>query len=562
MNDTAAARGTRDFRGLGILAVAALAIILAAGALLPVYSDEIGWRFQERAWIDGVDKLYSDLCGPNTLAAPPWFMMPIRWFSATANQALADPLFVRLEGVACAFAWAALTWALIARLAVGRGQRFKVQALAFALLGMGMLPLLLVMSRPEQPLLLSVTLMLLIALAKPGDTAATALKAAGIVLLAGVAMSYHMKGVAYAPVALACLAVCGRGRATIAPRLIGAAALIATTAAAASYWVGRFRCPGDAMLARQQGDENLASALSAGMSVPDFLLAAIKGANPLNYVSLTVPNNKPMSNWVPENLFPHAIPPVFKGALLLLWGAAILIAAAKLARFLWRERLRALAEPRILPALAILACVIVWGASQVNRNVYEAAHILPMLVLFVVLCLTLPTAEPGGRTRALDWLVPAATVFALVSQVAVLTYVGPSLLAAARIPGALPKQEFSVSLAGYGAVRADIARAMTLAGIPAGSRQPGLMVDDVTYLALQRHPLPFHRLGVTEAWNASIDKPSAYLVSRNSAGVVAACRHLPMEMELAAAVSGQICALSPARLKELAAPPASIWGDE
>lgn len=49
---------------------------LLGGMMLPVYTDEIGWRLQERAALDGVDKLYSDICGPNTLAVPPSFMWP------------------------------------------------------------------------------------------------------------------------------------------------------------------------------------------------------------------------------------------------------------------------------------------------------------------------------------------------------------------------------------------------------------------------------------------------------------------------------------------------------
>ncbi|MEO5587341.1 MAG: hypothetical protein ABIQ81_06570 [Novosphingobium sp.] len=561
MSDSAMS-ATRVDRVVQALVVAGFILVLGLGALLPVYSDEIGWRLQERAWIDGVDKAYSDLCGPASLAAPPWFMMPVRWFSASANQMLANPLFVRMEGVACAIAWVALVWVLIARLTTDRTRRLSVRTLVFALLGMGTLPYLLVMSRPEQPLLLALTLMLLIALSRPGGAAVTAVKAAGIVLLAGVAMSYHLKGVAYAPVALACLAVCANGRATIAPRLVAAGALLAAMAASASYWISRFQCPGDALMATKMGEENLASALSAGVAWPAVLLQAVKGVSPMNYVLLAVPSNTPMSAWVPEKLFPDLVPPIFTVALWLPWAAAILMAAIMLTRFVWRERMGALREPRVLLALAIMACVMVWGASQVNRNVYEAGHVLPMLALFVALCLTLPAAWPGWLTRPVGWLIAVAAVVALSSQVVLVRFTAQPLLAATQIPGALPKQEFSVSLAGYGTVRTDIAKAMALAGIAADSRQPGLMIDDVTYLALQRHPLPFHRLGVTEAWNIGIDNPAAYLVSRNSAGVVASCRHLPMEMELAAVTSGEICALSPAMLKELAAPPPSLWGDE
>src|ERR1700712_4792485 len=98
------------------LATAGYLLSLLVGMLVPVYTDETGWRFQERAAIDGVDILFNDVCGPNTLARPFWYMMPARWFSALANQALASPLFVRGEGVLCALAFAGLIWLLLRRL--------------------------------------------------------------------------------------------------------------------------------------------------------------------------------------------------------------------------------------------------------------------------------------------------------------------------------------------------------------------------------------------------------------------------------------------------------------
>lgn len=555
MSDVAAPTTMRRYRWLGAFIPGAFLCVLAIGALLPVYSDEIGWRFQERAGIDGVDKGYSDICGPGTLARPPWFMMPVRWFSAATNQALADPLFVRLEGVACAFAWIALVWILIARLERDDVKRRGVRTLVFALLGMGTLPFLLVMSRPEQPLILTLTLATLIALSPQGNAARTAVKCAAILVLAGIALSYHLKGVAYVLVPIACLVVCARGRKTVAPRILAVGVLVAATAAAASYWVGRFRCPGDPLLAKMLAEENLAAAISSGARLPDIVLLAMKEANPLNYAALAALKNNSMSFWIPANLFPSAVPRVSVGVLVLVWESAILLALMALVRFFVRERHRAFGEPRVLVALAMLASVLAWGASQVNRNVYEVAHVLPVLALFVAICLTLPGERPKWLACPLRLLIPCAAVAALLSQAALLTFTAHFLLAAAGKPGVPPKQKFSVSVADYGAVRADIARAMTRAGIDDSVRHRNLMVDDLTYLALQRHLMPLHRLGVVGPWRGSIDDPARYLVSRRSAGIVTACKGLPDDLQMVAARSGDICAISGERLKELVSRP-------
>lgn len=555
MTDAAQRRTRRYQRWLGASVVGALLCVLAIGTLLPVYSDEIGWRFQERAAIDGVDRGYSDMCGPGTLARPPWFMMPVRWFSAAANQALADPLFVRLEGVACAFAWLALAWILIGRLERDEVKRLRMRTLVFALLGMGTLPFVLVMSRPEQPLILTLTLAMLITLSPPGNTVRTAGKCAAILVLAGIALSYHLKGVVYVLVPLACLVVCGGRRKTIVPCILAVGALGAATATAGSYWIGRFQCPGDPLLAKTLAGENLASAVSSGARLPDIVLLAMRGANPLNYASLAALKNSPMAFWIPLDLFPTAMPQVSAVVLVLVWELAILLALAALVLFVVRQRQRAFAEPRILIALAILASVLAWGASQVNRHVYELAHVLPMLALFVAICLTLPGEWPKWLARLLGLLVPCTAATALLSQAVLLTFTGDFLLAAASRPGIPAGQKFSVSIADYGAVKADIARAMAGAGIDENVRQHGLMVDDLTYLALQRHLMPLNRLGVVGLWKGSIANPAQYLVSRHSAGVVTACGGLPGYMQIAAARSGDICAISGRSLEELARRP-------
>jgi hypothetical protein len=159
---------------------------------------------------------------------------------------------------------------------------------------------------------------------------------------------------------------------------------------------------------------------------------------------------------------------------------------------------------------------------------------------------------------ALPVLVAVAVPFALVSQAFVLASTVPSLVKAARTPGYLAAQPFSVSIAGYDGTRRHIARAMAASGMPEGRRLNRLLIDDLTYLALQRSHMPLHRLGVLSVWNGGIKDPVAYLISRNSDGAVIGCHFLPPGMLAAAARSGPICALSRARLERLAFATASL----
>jgi hypothetical protein len=97
---------------------------------------------------------------------------------------------------------------------------------------------------------------------------------------------------------------------------------------------------------------------------------------------------------------------------------------------------------------------------------------------------------------------------------------------------------------------------MAMSGIPSDHPLQRLLIDDLTYLALQEHRLPLHRLGVLSTWNGSIDDPVAYLRRRDSDGVIVGCRYLPPNMRAAASRSGEVCVISRAGLDRLAAPAA------
>ncbi|MGE3691049.1 MAG: hypothetical protein AB7F98_06680 [Novosphingobium sp.] len=543
-----------------LLALGTFVLMLLAGLLLPVYTDEIGWRFQERAAIDGLDIMFNDLCGPNTIVHAPWFMMPVRFFSAMANQALASPLFVRIEGIACALVWVVLLWRLTSRLEADSAARANLRTVLFSLLAMGILPFLMVLSRPEQPQILMLSLAMLAAFAVPATTARrAAFRSAGIVLFAWIALSYHLKGVAYFPVYLACLLACANGPRTWWPRLAGAVTLTALTLASAQYWVHRFQCSGDPVIAKKLAGENVAALLSSGGDWMSVASSIAKGTNPLYYFWLAVPGNN--VNWLPSAMTMTSGSATFVLAIFFLWGGVLVCSLFSLALYCWNERLQALRERRVLIALALLGCLAAWGASQLNRNHYEAAQYLPMTIVLYAMCLTLPHRTAQWPKQVLGFFCKLGIPAALASAAAVLASAAVPLSEASSHAGWIPNLRVSVSAYGYPKVRQDIATAMDRAGMGGGQRFNRLLVDDVTYLALQHHTMPMHRLGVLGDWKGVITDPVAYLVSRNSDGVVIGCRYLPARMRMVAGKSGEVCAISRAGLQQLAASGPTRFGD-
>ena len=537
--------------------------MLVLGTALPLYSDEIAWRFQERAgFAPGLDTMMSDTCGANTLARPPLFMMPVRLFSAAANSWLDAPVFVRLAGVACALLWLALLWRLIALASSAghegvRERALPLRALILAPLGMGILPLLLVMSRPEQPLIMGTVAAIILTLRHRQREAANDRRAiwpvvAWLVLLAAICLSYHLKGVLYVGVFVICLMVCSRDRATLVPRIAGIGLVAVLTWIAFRYWSERFSCPDDPVLAAKLASENVAALLAAGHGVSSALGEAALGALPFVYILQAAPDPEPMSFWLPGNLVGWQTSYTIMAALMAAWLSLIAASAWNLASFVKKRGRGALLEPKVPLALGLFAIICIWGASQMNKNVYESAHILPTLAVACLLCLTLPHDNPLLRRIGAKaaWGFVAAGI---VSQLFIMATHGPTLWQRSQATSYLADQPYSVPISGYGDRKADIAEAMRRAGMPLDRPLRAPLVDDLTYLALQDSVLPIHRLGVLSDWNGKIADPAAYLLSRRSDGVVMGCAYLPAALTAVANRVGDICAISAAGLESIRA---------
>lgn len=548
------------------VAILLLALALMAGLFLPIYSDEIGWRFQERAGFDGVDKLFSDICGPNTLARPPFFMMPARYFSALFNAVFADPLYVRLSGIAYALAWFALVLALVRRVARSPVQAAVLGALAAALMALGNQPLLLVMSRPEQPVLLALTGALLLAAngwdeayGAPSSARRAWIRSTCVLLLAIVAVSYHLKGVFLVPLFAACLFYASQGRAAHVPRLVAGALLVAVTALAAQYWIARFQCPDDPLLRAHFARNNFGAILTGVHNVRDvwpLIGKLFDNVSLFEYVRLVAPKALPLSYWLPAGEIDAADVERWSTFLVWCWGAALAVGTVALLVAGWQQVCRwrgsgaarlpfALGlEPRIVMAALLLVTVAGWSATQIVRNVYEASFVPPLLALAVILALTAPQPKRwllvGEGVLAL-----ALAVCALVSVPLVANLWGPSLAHSARETGYIARQPYSVPPFGYAALKPRILALSQQCGIPEPRRARAVMIDEVTYFAFMESRLPQHRLGVLSIWNGSITDPVAYLKSRGSDGAILGCHLLPPALRAKARSSGPVCCLAP-----------------
>ncbi len=542
----AASNGARWLR-YAVLGCFAAALI--AGLFLPIYNDEIGWRLQERAAMDGVDKLYTSICGANTLVHPPFWMMPARYYSALFNSLFAAPIYVRLSGILYAFVLTGLILMMVRRVADGVRANGTLTVLTIGFLSMGTLPLLLVMSRPEQPVLLCLTAALLIALArKPADgdtpTGTAWWRSLGIVLLALVAMSYHVKGVATVPVYLACLAVASQGRRAVLARAIPAVALVALALWAGHYWVDRFQCPDDALLrAGFLKSTGPALVMSERSQILPLLAQAFANINVLLYPGGLAPRVEPMAGWLPIDQIDAASSFTWFLFIVSVWTITLIAMTWCLlcaARRAWIERR---IDSRTLLAAALMALGTGWSATGFP-GIYECTFTQPMLILALLLALS---AHRGGP-RFDRWLGLAATGIGLagIASIALVAMIyGPSLTRIARAPGYVSGHARSITPFGYAGLEPQIRAAARKCGIVDPARQQRLVLDDLTYFPFVQSHMPEHRLGLF--WPGDIPaNPMGYLRQVKSSGIVSICRALPADLQARAKREGQFCCVAPA----------------
>ena len=515
--------------------------MVIVGLTLPLFSDEVGWRLQERAGIDGVDKLYSEQCGPNTLAVPPWFMWPVRRYSAFFNTAWPDPFAVRLSGVIYALVWVVMLLILIRRLTGDRQRRNLLMMLCCGLMGLGVLPWLLVWSRPEQPIILAATASLLIACTPARGAPAHWWAPVAILMLGTIALSYHFKALVLTPLFIASMIAAAPPRRTWMIRGLCILALLGITVVSTRYWFGRMACPGDPLVAAQHATQSLGLQLLTHGGWAMAPLRLIANYQLPVYVAQAAPDITPMSDWLRPHLVGKPVQIAWTIALVALWLAGFVLAVWAIVAALWGRRMD---RPLWLAAVT-LACASAWCMSQLVRNTYEASFVLPLLTLTFALALS-SRVLPDRALIALRRV--AMTIgFALpVSAMAILAIYGPSLATVAGKGGYLPEQPHSVGLANYGELRRQILHAAAACGIVPQSHPARLLLDDVTYFTFMDSPMPDNKISVLEPrWSGSLKDPLAYLRLRQSSGAVLACSALPPHLRARAHATGGICCIGP-----------------
>lgn len=535
---------------LSWLAILAFVATIGLGVLVPVYSDEVSTKLVQARFLDEGGRMLSlfPQCASGFILDT-----PLTWYPAALAFSVLyggiQPVGLRLAGIAVVLAWIAVFASWVILTVPAPRDRLRTMAGMAGILGLGVLPLTLVLARPEQWLLLVLTcfLMLVAAAGRVGAwrrILGPAFLFAAFVLLTSLLNYTHPKALFFLPfVILAACCVFGRER----KWLLALTAVFAILSAYQTYAFAQavIRCEDAPILS------GILSAQTTSLSLiatdPLGFLQAVIGnlaAAPGKIAQHGVFQSAFQSAWLPP--VPFAASSAFVQALNLgmtvVWYLTCLLGALlpPLVFLMAPAQDRNGAARFLMPALWV-GLVGHLGLYK-EWNFYGGSLVIAIAGLLVVHSL--------GRIRHLPrlpgltnvGLVPLLTL-TLASTTVLGIQQAPRLLATARSADEAPaNQMYSVNAFAFPGARDRIRNLAEACGLP-GDGATRLVVDDLAYFAFSdlRQPLNLGMLW-PGGWGADVaGKARNLLVGMQSEGIIGQCRLIPPEFRNQTLQEGNLC---------------------
>ncbi len=559
--DATDAGAAKPWTRYGLLGLGWIVCLLAIGsfglaALLPVYTDEIVWKLEQgRLGYDGGQSLSITMqpnCGRYATAVP-LAALPFRWLDTLFYQDISAPGVIRAIGVGLGLLWFAIAWRLSTKLTRGALNGSTSGLVILAGVSLGIMPFMVFLSRPEQLLLIGITICFLPALdegpfVRPAF-GLSLLRVTGIVLLGMFILSAHPRGIFVLPlVLLACWRAALRPLVTLAGGLI----MVIFAAAMAAYWPERWACPsGDPEVLRMFIAFNVMVAYAQGQ-IGHYLANLISGlANPDTwYITRTLPRIEYSSGIVPgfgdfwiRHYSPLAMPILIM--LVATGAAAFVLVLAEV------PRVRSLR----LPALALAS---LWGfyllsvVSRIPKFVYEASVIEPVLILAIggsLWCARARLARIVGTRRLGQGGRGALVVLLLLSigsQIGLIATYAPIAAESWLQPGVPPDQNVSIAWVGYDQLHPRILAAARACGLDPDKASRHLVLDEETIFAFRSTYQPILTTYIDEnGWGRSIADLPALLTRIGSGGLITRCARVPQSLRPGLIAEGDLCCHGP-----------------
>jgi hypothetical protein len=537
--------------GLAWIGILAFAAAIGLGILVPVYVDEIATKLVQARFLAEHGQMLSlfPQCSSGFVLETPTSWYPAALVFALLYGGL-QPLGLRVAGVLLFLVWLAVFVNWVFGMTADARQRLRTVAGMTAILGLGVLPLTVILARPEQWLVLILSCFLSLAagadrLWSRGRLWIPALLLAVFLLLTSLLNYAHPKALFFLPfVLLAAACVFGLQR----KWLLGLALAFAVFSAYQTYGLAKavISCEEAPTLSKILA----AQTTSVAMVVEDpIAFVAEVSSNlvtaPGKIADHGVFQSQYQSGWLPPVPFAAAASGVKALNLGLrgFWYLACLLAVLlpPLVFFLRSGKDTTVAKQLLIPALWIgfvghLALYKEW-------NFYGGALVIPLGALLIVHSLA-RLRDPPRLAWLANGALGALLLLAVLSIAVLGRQLGPPLLRAARSADAVPvnQEAYSLNAFAYTSTRARIRSLAESCGL-AGDGATRLVVDNLSYHAFTGLHQPVY-LGSLWPWGVGADvagKTRKLLVDMQSEGMIARCDMFGPEFRNQTLREGDLC---------------------
>ena len=193
----------------------------------------------------------------------------------------------------------------------------------------------------------------------------------------------------------------------------------------------------------------------------------------------------------------------------------------------------------VLPPAPVLLGIGACMLTQLQKNAYESALVVPLLILMIILVV----GSDQRRIRGLERLSVLIVIIAAAGQVFLIPYLTPRLVRSQAQAGVIDTQKHSIPVFSYAAIDQRVRAAARQCRIPLDGSARYVGIDDLSYLVFADSWRPMYRFGMNGAWSYNVPDPVGLLRERRSSGMVVQCRELKPELRAHATVVGDFCCL-------------------
>lgn len=503
---------------------------------VPIYEDEIAWKaFSNRLFVDQGKLVYIFAqCNKGYWLDMPITWYPMQWIDSMVYGNASKPELMRQIGWAF-FILLMACWTLILRvtskLPVLICLLFVVVFFSF-----GVTPFVMVFNRPEQPLLIWLTVILLLTLwidhhplkSRLSQVLITALFA----LLSCLLAATHPKGLFFFPLVLFAWWRCVKWWLPGIP-LMG---VMAWTALQTKHiWFLRTSC---------EEYPGLTTTLQKLTLRPKQLWR-----EPLEFIGNALNNLQTSTRYIsqmqfeasyPSQWLPHVTEAYARLSIvwiseILVWLPIVLIVAVIALNLAHITKERGKVYWPI--ALCLLLSLLIIMSFQTAKNFYESALIWPVLLLVTIY--TFEGSHRAWSQRLIKWVLPVLLVTAVLSG-----YLRYELFAQPAQAWQLDRQTDKTA-----AMQSLQRFAQNQCQITPDT--PNLVLGFGSYASFWQHRKPIF-LTYSSGWWGAEANFAQIMQSRQAGGLVAQCKDLPPETKPFAKSQGQYCCVSGADLRNLA----------